>query len=116
MTNHAALPVAAVLAAVPVRDAEAAQVFYEQLLGAPPTDSPMPGLTQWDLGGGVLQVVVDTERAGGGLLTLIFDDLATAAETVRGRGIDLAVAEGEVVTAVAQVTDPDGNAITLVQS
>ncbi len=116
MTNRPTLPVAAILAAVPVRDAEAAREFYVQLLGSSPTDSPMPGLTQWDLGVGVLQVVVDTERAGGGLLTLTFDDLATVAETLRGRGIALEVARGEVVTAVAQVIDPDGNAITLVQA
>ena len=116
MINDTTLPVAAVLAAVPVRDANAAQKFYEQLLGAPPSESPMAGLTQWDLGGGVLQVVVDAERAGGGLVTLMFADLATAADAVRGRGINLDVAEGEVVTAVAQVVDPDGNAITLVQA
>ena len=116
MTDETALPVSAVLAAVPVRDANAAQTFYEQLLGAPPSESPMPGLTQWDLGGGVLQVVVDASRAGGGLVTLMFDDIATAAGAVRARGIDLDVAEGEVVTAVARVVDPDGNAITLVQA
>ena len=86
MTTDTTLPVTAVLAAVPVRDADAAQMFYEQLLGAAPGDSPMPGLSQWDLGGGVLQVVIDVDRAGG------------------------------VVKAVAQVIDPDGNAITLVQA
>jgi glyoxylase I family protein len=116
MADHAALPVTAVLAAVPVRDPEVAQTFYERLLGTLPTDSPMPGLSQWDLGGAVLQVVVDDERSGGGLVTLVFDDLATAADAIRGRGIDLDVTQGEVVTAVAQVLDPDGNAITLVQS
>lgn len=116
MNPDTELPVAAVLAAVPVRDADLARTFYERLLGAPPDDSPMPGLTQWNLGGGVLQVVVDADRAGGGLATLLFDDLATAAEGVRTRGIDLDVAGGEVVTSVAQVIDPDGNAITLVQS
>lgn len=116
MTIDTALPVAAVMAAVPVRDAAVAKRFYERLLGATPDDSPMPGLTQWNLGDGVLQVVVDPERAGGGLATLMLDDLATAAEGVRVRGVSLDIAKGEVVTAVARVVDPDGNAITLVQA
>ncbi|WP_209020715.1 VOC family protein [Nocardioides sp. 1609] len=110
------LPVIAVLAALPVSDADTARVFYEQLLGAPPDDAPMPGLTQWRLGDGVLQVVVDADRAGGGLATLVFDDLAAAAEGLRARGVGLDVAEGEVVTSVARVVDPDGNVITLVQT
>lgn len=116
MTNNTTLTVAAVLAAVPVRDAEASVAFYEQLFGTPPSDSPMPGLTEWDLGGGILQLVVDLERAGGGLITLVLDDLETAAEAIRGRDIRVDIAEGEVVNAVAQVMDPDGNAITLVQA
>jgi len=115
MTENTRLPVVAVLAAVPVRSADAARAFYEQLIGAPPDESPMPGLTQWDLGTGVLQVVVDVDRAGGGLATLMFDDLESAAEAARKRGVDLDVSRGEVVTAVARVVDPDGNAITLVQ-
>ncbi len=115
MSHDTTLPVTAVLAAVPVHDADAARTFYERLLGAPPHASPMPGLAQWNLGDGVLQVVVDPDRAGGGLVTLMFEDLASAAEAVRGRGMNLDVSEGEVVTAVAQVIDPDGNSITLVQ-
>lgn len=109
-------PVTAVLAAVPVRDPETARAYYERLLGSPPSASPMPGLAQWDLGHGVLQVVVDAERAGGGLVTLMFDDLAAAAQALRGRGVEVDVAAGAVVSAVARVTNPDGNAITLVQA
>ncbi len=114
--DDARLPVATVLAAVPVSDSDAATAFYERLLGTPPDDAPMPGLTQWNLGTGVLQVVADTDRAGGGLVTLMFEDLASAAEGARARGVDLDVAEGEVVASVARVLDPDGNAITLVQA
>ncbi|MDO9455983.1 VOC family protein [Nocardioides sp.] len=106
----------AVLAAVPVGDLDAAQHSYERLLGTSPSASPMPGLAQWDLGDGVLQIVLDADRAGGGLVTLMFDDLAAAAEAVRGRGIELEVAAGEVVSAVTRVLDPDGNAITLVEA
>lgn len=114
--NDKALPVASVLAAVPVRDPDVAQRFYEQLLGAPPSASPMPGLAQWELGDGVLQVVVDANRAGGGLVTLMLHDLAAASKAARARGVAMEVSEGQVVTAVAQAIDPDGNAITLVQA
>ncbi len=76
----------------------------------------MPGLAQRDLGVGVLQVVVDADRAGGGVVTLMFDDLSAAAVAVGGRGIELEVAVGEVVSAVTRVLDPDGNAITLVEA
>ena len=116
MDDDTTLPVAAVLAAVPVSDADAARAFYERLLGAAPDESPMPGLAQWNLGGGVLQVVVDTDRAGGGLATFMFEDLTAAAAGLRARGVDLDVAAGEVVTSVGRLVDPDGNAITLVQA
>jgi catechol 2,3-dioxygenase-like lactoylglutathione lyase family enzyme len=104
------------MAAVPVRDADVARTFYEELLGGPPDDSPMPGLTQWNLGTGVLQVVGDADRAGGGLATLVLHDVDTAAEGARSRGIDVDVESGEVVTSFARVLDPDGNSITLVQA
>jgi catechol 2,3-dioxygenase-like lactoylglutathione lyase family enzyme len=116
MSDDTPLPVSALLAAVPVRDADTAREFYERLLGAPPSESPMPGLTQWDVAGGVLQVVVDADRAGGGLLTLMVDDLESVAAALRARGVDVDVATGEVVTAVTRLLDPDGNAITVVQA
>ncbi|GAA5150048.1 hypothetical protein GCM10023340_26330 [Nocardioides marinquilinus] len=116
MSDDTPLPVSALLAAVPVRDADAAREFYERLLGTPPSEAPMPGLTQWDVAGGVLQVVVDADRAGGGLLTLVVEDVGSAAAALRARGLEVDVATGEVVTALTQLLDPDGNAITLVQA
>jgi len=66
-------------------------------------------------GAGWVQVTLDTDRAGSGLLNLAVDDLAATREELATRGVDPAeiqpVNQGVELSAMS---DPDGNTITLI--
>ena len=110
------LTVSEVLAAVPSSDMERSELFYEALIGRPVDERPMPVLAQWRWDGGILQVVEDAERAGGGLVTLIVPAMSEALAGLRRRGLEATADEGTVVAQVATLTDPDGNQITMVEA
>jgi glyoxylase I family protein len=105
-----------VLAVVPVSDPERADTWYEALFGRSADNRPMPSLVEWQVtGAGWVQVTVDTDRAGSGLLNLAVDDLAATREELAARGVDTAeiqpVNKGVELSATS---DPDGNTITLI--
>ena len=110
------LPVSAVLAAIPSSDMARSEAFYQALIGRPVDERPMPVLAQWRWDGGVLQVVEDADRAGGGLVTVIVPDMTDALTGLQRRGLAVEADEGTVVAQVATLTDPDGNQITLVEA
>jgi hypothetical protein len=66
---------------------------------------------------GVIQVVQDADRAGRSLLTLVVDDLKEELGSLRERGLDPGTMDDTTSDKVlfATVTDPEGNAITLVE-
>jgi len=105
-----------VLAVVPVSDLEAAAAWYEALFGRPADNRPMPSLVEWQVtSAGWVQVTVDAERAGSGLLNLAVDDLAATRSELAGR--DVETAEIQTVTKgveLSATTDPDGNTVTLI--
>ncbi len=105
-----------VLAVVPVSDLDRADAWYEALFGRPADNRPMPTLVEWQVtNAGWVQVTVDAERAGSGLLNVAVDDLATTKGELAGRGVSTGaiqpVNKGVELLATA---DPDGNAITLI--
>jgi glyoxylase I family protein len=105
-----------VLAVVAVSDLARADAWYEALFGRPADNRPMPTLVEWQVtGGGWVQVTVDADRAGSGLLNFAVDDLAATKDELATRGVDTAeiqpVSKGVELSAT---TDPDGNAITLI--
>ena len=105
-----------VLAVVPVSDLERAYAWYEALFGRPADNRPMPSLVEWQVTvAGWVQVTVDTDRAGSGLLNFAVDDLASSREELSTRGVNTCeiqpVNKGVELSAT---TDPDGNAITLI--
>jgi glyoxylase I family protein len=107
-----------VLAGVAVADVDAALSWYEQLFGRPPDATPMRGLAEWHFdSGAVVQLVESGERAGRSMLTLDFADLQHALDTMRERGLDAGPLDDTTSDKVliAAATDPEGNAITLVQ-
>ncbi|KAA0094016.1 VOC family protein [Mycolicibacterium sp. P1-18] len=105
-----------VLAVVPVTDLDAAKAFYQKLFGREPDNNPMPVLVEWQVvPGGWLQVFVDEERAGSGLVNFAVDDLAAHVAEVTTRGL----APGEIDgvnkgVELSTLTDPDGNLIRLI--
>ncbi len=107
-----------VLAVVPVSDLERADAWYEALFGRPADNRPMPTLVEWQVTDtGWVQVTVDPDRAGSGLLNLAVDGLAAGREELATRGVE--TGEIQPVTKgveLSATTDPDGNAITLIGS
>jgi len=116
-----------VFAGLPVRDLEAANRWYSQLLGRGADASPAPFISDYYLAHdrvpehGTLQLREDPARAGGGLATLNVDDLAPIADSLGALNVAFETQtlpiEAETVSAVTVGTfeDPDGNAITVVQ-
>ena len=110
------MPIEHVLAVVPVSDIERADRWYEALFGRPADNRPMSSLLEWQVtAAGWVQVTLDTDRAGSGLLNLAVDDLAATREKLATRGVDPAeiqpVNQGVELSAMS---DPDGNTITLI--
>ncbi|MEU0369715.1 VOC family protein [Streptomyces sp. NPDC006283] len=107
-----------VLAVAPVKDIEAAVIWYERLLGRPADARPMDGLADWHVApSGWIQVFRSPEHAGGALLNLVVDDLEKALADLAGRGIAAGDAQpGSQGVRFAAVHDPDGNRITLIEN
>jgi len=101
-----------VMAALAVRDIEAAGSWFTKLLGRGPTRAPMHGLLEWGFpGGGSLQVFEKTERAGLGSITIIEDDLKSRIASLQTAHIRIDREEVSNATSIAVVEDPDGNRI-----
>jgi catechol 2,3-dioxygenase-like lactoylglutathione lyase family enzyme len=110
------MPIEHVLAVVPVSDLERADKWYVALFGRPADNRPMPSLVEWQVTGAAwVQVTVDTDRAGSGVLNLAVDDLPATRKVLATRGLDTAeiqpVNKGVELSATS---DPDGNTITLI--
>jgi glyoxylase I family protein len=112
------MPVNRVLAGIAVADVDAARSWYELLFGRPADELPMEGLAEWHVpSGGVVQLVASVERAGRSMLTLDFEDLERELAAIRDRGLDVGPLDDTTSDKVliATTTDPEGNAITLVE-
>ena len=105
-----------VFAVVPVTDIAAARAWYEKLFGRPADNNPMPVLVEWQVvPGGWVQVFVDEERAGAGLVNFAVDDLAAHVAEAAGRGLAPGEIEGvNKGVELSTLTDPDGNLIRLI--
>lgn len=104
------------LAVVPVSDIGVAQAWYQKLFGRPADNNPMPPLVEWQVvPGGWVQVFVDEERAGTGLLNFAVADLAAAIADAKAQGLAPGDIEGvNKGVEIATLIDPDGNTITLI--
>lgn len=104
------------LAVVPVSDFDSANAWYQRLFGRAADNNPMPTLVEWRvIDNGWVQVFVDQQRAGNGLLNFAVDDLPQQLAALTSRGLT----PGEVVDAskgvqTCAISDPDGNTITLI--
>ena len=102
---------------LPVTDLAAALAWYERVMGRPPDMRPHDQEATWQLADSAsIYVVVDRERAGRGLLTVIVAELDRLLAELAGRGLTPVSTEGqrgELRRAV--FTDPDGNRVTFGQ-
>jgi catechol 2,3-dioxygenase-like lactoylglutathione lyase family enzyme len=104
-----------VFAGIPVAEIEGGIEWYERLLGRPPDMTPNETERAWQLtGDSWIYVVLDRERAGGGLAALMVDDLDERIGEIDERGIQTGQVERiNERTRSLVVLDPDGNRITL---
>jgi hypothetical protein len=109
------LAVDVVFAGVQVTKLDTAVDWYERFLDRPPDMAPNERERAWQLtDDGWLYVEEVDERAGGGLVTLMVNDLDVRIEGLNARGIET----GEVErlnerTRKLEIADPDGNRIGL---
>ena len=106
-----------VLAGVAVRDLDASRRWYEVFFGRPADAEPMGGLAEWRTPGGVVQLVVDEQRAGGSLVTVWVEDARRGLADLAARGGPEVTLDDTTSDKVlfATLNDDDGNAITVVQ-
>ena len=104
------------LAVVPVADLARAVDFYARLFDGEPDNTPMPSLSEWRVtDSGWVQVSVDAERAGTGLLNLAVADLDTTVDRLDAAGIaHESVVEADKGVRLCAVSDPDGNRLTFI--
>lgn len=106
-----------VFVGIPVIDRDAAVAWYERLIGRAPDLIPNDDEAAWDLSTtGWIYVLVDAERAGSALNTLLVDDLDGFLSGVAERGIVAGPVETmENAVRFAIVTDPYGNRLKVGQ-
>lgn len=104
------------LASLAVKNLDAAEHWYEQLLGKP-GHRPMPDVAEWKFyGGGGLQVYQLPERAGACSCTLAVDDLDSEAARLVSLGMDATRRTANERVRTVMIADPDGNSIALAEA
>lgn len=111
-----------VFAAMPVSDLDSSINWYTSLIRRRPDSRPMDGLADYFLASErdpdheTLQLVVDPERADGGLVTINASNAHGVASTLTENGIDLNVDDTTSDRVVfGTILYPDGNAVTIVE-
>jgi predicted enzyme related to lactoylglutathione lyase len=99
-------------AVVCTSDISKAHDWYSRLFGRSADLHPMPGLHEWHIGTGGVQLVEDKSNAGHSMLTLIASDLSATTADLRSRSIVLGTQSAGSFATFAQLRDPDGNQIT----
>ncbi|HTN22438.1 MAG TPA: VOC family protein [Solirubrobacteraceae bacterium] len=106
-----------VFAGLAVADLEPALAWYERLFGRAPDLVPNDTEACWQLAtGGWIYVVLDPERAGRGIVTLIVTGLEAVCDEIRERGLvpgPIAPIGGAGYKAL--LTDPAGNTVALAE-
>ncbi len=100
-------------AGIPVSDLEKAKEWYSRLLGAEPSFLPNDDEAVWSLAENRhVYVLLDPERAGGGLVTLFVEDWDGIVESIAERGVEPAKKE-TYSNGVRKATfhDADGNEV-----
>ena len=100
-------------AGIPVSDLARAKEWYSRLLGAEPSFFPNEEEAVWSLAENRhVYVLLDPERAGGGLVTLFVEDYDGIVESIGERGVEPTKKE-TYSNGVRKATfhDADGNEI-----
>lgn len=98
-----------------VMDQQRAVDWYSKLFGREPDDRPMDGLVQWRFGAAGLQLWTDEPKAGNSEATLVVSEMAKERARLDEAGLDLDPDQQGDFGVVAQISDPDGNRLTLAE-
>lgn len=100
-----------------VANRDRAAAWYEGLLGRPPDFQPNDAEAVWQVAGTAsVYLLADADRAGRGVVALVVDDLDASLAEIAGRGIATgAIEEIPGAGRKAVLTDPDGNAVSIVE-
>lgn len=99
-----------------VTDLEKSIRWYAALIGREADDRPMDGLAQWHIGENAgLQLVLDIEKSGTSLITMIIPSMNEARERLGESGIQLEPDIRGDFGIIAQISDPDGNRVTFAE-
>lgn len=101
-----------VFSGLPVTDLARALAWYERLIGRPPDMRPHDQEATWQLADlASIYVVVDRDRAGRGLLTVIIADLDRLMDELAGRGLTPVSTEGKAASCAGRsLPTPTGTA------
>lgn len=113
---NTSIAVQGIYACLAIADFERGLAFYTRLMGRAPDDRPMPGMAQWrNMNGAGLQLWHEPDHAGHGRTTIVVSVMDEERRRLDAAGVPL----GPDVTGdwgiVAQITDPDGNQVTLAE-
>lgn len=104
-----------VYAVISTRRLDQSQEWYTRLFGRPADLHPMDEVYEWYFGNGGVQLVDDATRAGQSMLTVIVPDLEALRAALQSRQLTLGPSSGGDFARIAQITDLDGNQVTLAQ-
>lgn len=107
------MTVSGIYAVVSTAQLARAHEWYARLFGRTSDLHPMNEVHEWHFANGGVQLVLDAERAGGSMLTVVVADLDTAREEIETRDLFLGPAAGGDFATIAQINDPDGNLIVV---
>lgn len=104
-------------ASLPVAELSRAVAWYEQFFGRPFDIDINPTEVMWRIGDGAwLYLIEDTERAGHGLVAMSVADLDATINELGSRGVTAGPVEPQGDAGLKSiVTDPDGNAVALLE-
>lgn len=110
------MDVMGIFAVASVSDMKRSEKWYTRLMGRAPDDRPMDTLVQWrNPGAGGVQLMLDPERAGRSLMTIVTPLMDKARAGLESAGVKLGPDVKGDWGIIAQVNDPDGNRLTLAE-
>ncbi len=106
----------AIFAVICVSDMARSVDWYTDLIGRGPDDHPMNGLVQWrDNYSAGIQLVLNTEKSGTSLITIMTPKMNLARKQLVATKLQLEPDIQGDFGIIAQISDPDGNRITLAE-
>lgn len=104
-------------ACLAVANRDQAAAWYERLFGRPPNFLPNDAEAVWQVANTAsVYLLVDPDRAGRSIVTLVVDDLSGSLAEINERGIASgAIEEIPGAGRKSMISDPDGNVVAFVE-